>query len=255
VYRIAGVPWTYEARVFAAVNAAGSEAAASFFCAARLHGMGFKRALPELSVPRARFFRPEGITVHTSRDLDRCEIVKVDSIPVTDAARTLLDICGRLKLPATRRKTTEEARRNGLVDWHDLARCVATHARKGRRGLNNLREVIAAGMSNDEVTDTESELIALSLIREYGLPEPVLQHEIRDTYGEIVASMDFAYLDRKTNIEIDGPVHLRPEVKQKDEARDFVLREYYGWKVRRVWWEIPVYQPRKFVEIMRQTLG
>ena len=118
-----------------------------------------------------------------------------------------------------------------------------------------MRELIAEGMARDEVTETDSELIALSLLLEHGFPEPVLQHEVRDAYGEIVAKMDFAYLDSRKNIEIDGRVHLLPEVKQKDEARDFVLREYYDWKVRRIWWEIPVYEPRKFVEIMRQVLG
>ncbi|MEY2426235.1 MAG: hypothetical protein QOI61_1807 [Actinomycetota bacterium] len=255
VYRLAGAPWTYQGQVLAAVRAAGDGAAASFFCAARLLGFGFPRAAVELSVPRARFFRPRGVTVHTSRDLDRCTIVVVDGIPVTDAARTLLDLMSKLKLPKARRDAVEAARRADLVDWHDLVVCLAAHARKGRRGVSRLREVIAAGAVNDGITETDSELIALALLREWGFPEPVLQHRVYDADGELVAEMDFAYPDSKKNIEIDGSVHLQPEVKQKDEARDFVLREFYDWKVRRIWWEIPVHQPRKFIEIVRQTLG
>ena len=54
--------------------------------------------------------------------------------------------------------------------------------------------------------------------------------------------------------EIDGIVHLDPVQRVKDEARDNELRVRYGWLVRRIWWEIPVYQPREFVRIVKDTL-
>jgi very-short-patch-repair endonuclease len=110
-------------------------------------------------------------------------------------------------------------------------------------------------MANDEVTDTDSELIALSLLREHGYAEPTLQHEIRDVDGRLVAKMDIAYVDRKVDFEIDGDVHLEPEQKMKDEARDAEVREVYGWTVRRIWWEIPVRQPAEFLRIVRQYLS
>lgn len=255
VYRLAGAPWTYQGQVLAAVRAAGPDAVASFFCAARLLGCGFKTAGVEISVPRSRFFRPPGVTVHTSRDLRKCTVEYIDGIPVTDAARTLLDIGSKLASPKARFDAVKAARRAKLVDWPDLLRCVAEHAKRGRRGIRRMRELIAAGMEKDAITETDSELIALTLLREHGFDELEPHHVIRDEHGEIVADMDFADVARKINLEIDGDVHLEPDVKQKDESRDFVLREYYGWKVRRIWWEIPVYQPRKFIEIVRQTLG
>lgn len=252
VYRITGVPWTYEARVLSLILAAGDGARASHRCAARLQRLGFATAPPEISIPRGRHHRPAQFIVHTSTDLDRCEVVVRDGIPCTDPARTVLDL-GRYLRERALTKAVESARRQELVTWHDLISCLTAHARKGRHGVKRLRSVIGVGMANDEITDTDSELMALGLLREYGFPEPTLQHKVRDENGEVAAEMDFAYLDKKVNFEINGTVHLLPEVQAKDDARDHWLRGR-GWTVRRIWYEIPIRQPEKFVEIVRNTL-
>lgn len=252
VYRIAGVPWTYEARVLRSVFVAGDGAVASHFCAARLLGMGFPNAARELSVPRKRFHRPAGVTVHTSRDLDRCEVLERFGIPLTEPARVLLDLAGTRLGPVALRRVVEQARRLGLVEWSDLGRILATHARQGRRGIRKLREVLAEASVNDGVTETDSELFALSLLREMEFGEPTLQHEVRDPDGELIASLDFAYLPDLVNFEVDGSVHLQEDVRRKDDARDAALRRR-GWTVRRIWYEIPLYEPAEFKRIVRET--
>lgn len=254
VYRLTGVPWTWQARVLAAVFCAGPGACASHHCAARLHGArGFATASVEISVPRGRFHRPSGATVHTSTDLDRCEIVVVDGIPVTDPARTLLDSVRLYNSDAYIAKVVERFRRDELVTWHDIAICLAAHARKGRGGIRKLRKAMAAGSVNDEITESDAELIALSLLREHEFPEPTLQYELRFDDGEIAASMDFAYLDQLTNFEIDGPHHQEPEQILKDDDRDYWLGQR-GWTVRRIPHRVPVDDPRKFLRIVRTTL-
>lgn len=252
VYRIAGVPWTYEAEVLRAAFVAGDGAVASHFCAARLYGLGWPHARPELTIPRSRFHRPDGVVVHTSRDLGRCEIWTPSGIPATEPARVLLDMAGTRLGPHALARTIETARKLDLVTWNDLGRILATHARRGRPGIRKLREVVAAGSVNDGVTETDSELFALSLLRDSGFGEPVLQHRVIDPDGELIASMDFAYLPDLVNFEIDGPVHLQPDVKRKDEARDAACRRR-GWTVRRIWYEIPVHQPYDFMQIVRET--
>lgn len=254
VYRIAGVPWSYEARVLALILGAGDGACASHRCACRLLGIGFKTAEPEISIQRGTFFRPKGITVHTSTDLDRCEPVVVDGIPVTEAARTLLDTT-RYAHGYALRNLVEEARRKDLVTWHDLIGCVSTHARQGRRGINDMRAVIAGRMSSDEITETDSELAAVGLLREHGFGEPKLQYHLYSDDGRLVANMDAAYPDDRVNFEIDGPVHQRPEVRLKDEARDQEVRAVYGWTVRRIYKDIPVLNPRLFVNIVSTTFN
>lgn len=251
VYRIAGVPWTYEARVMALVLSAGPGAVASHACAARLLGLGFRAAAPEVTVPRDRKLRRDGVRVHRSTDLDRCAIRIVDGIPVTEPARTLLDL-GRYIGPQALRRAVEEARRLGLVTWPALIRCLAVHARQGRHGVRRLRLVIAVGAVSDEITDTDSELMALTLIRERGLPEPTLHHRVYED-DVLLAELDLAYEPLLVGLEIDGDVHLDPAVRKKDDARDHELRRR-GWTIRRIWWEIPVRQPELFLRIVRDTI-
>ena len=252
VHRIAGVPSSYEAEVLAAVLSAGEGAVASHLCAARLLGLGFTKAGPEVSVPRGR--RPRAVPgrLHQSTDLDRCQVRLVRGIPVTDPSRTILDL-GRYLGPRALRRAAETARRAELATWSSLAHTLAAHARQGRHGITRLREVVADGLLVDGLTDTDSELIALTVLRQHGLPDPVLHHQIRADDGELVAELDLAYPERMAAIEIDGTVHLDPTVRRKDDARDHHLRRL-GWTIRRVWYEVPLTEPRAFVAIVRSLL-
>ncbi|MEY2418677.1 MAG: hypothetical protein QOG90_1357 [Actinomycetota bacterium] len=254
VYRIAGTPMTYEAEVLALVFAAGDGACASHFCALRLLGIGFPHAEPEISIPRGHFHRPKGKKVHTSTDLDRCQIVERNGIPVTDPARSLLDAARKLRGVALKH-AVEQARRDDLVTWHDLIACVAAHARSGRHGVRRLREVIATGAAVDEITETDSELAAVGLLIEHGFGVPRLQRKLFDDDGRLVANMDIAYDTDRVDFEIDGPVHLDPAVRLRDEARDQEVRRRFGWTVRRIWYEIPVRDPRLFLAIVRETFA
>ena len=252
VYRIGGAPWTYDGRVLADVLAAGDGAVASHRCAARLLGLGFASAPTELTIPRGRHHRPAGALVHQSTDLDRATLQLVNGIPTTDPARTLLDL-GRYIGPVPLRRAIEQARRLGLTDWSDLIGCLARHARQGRHGIRRLRQVVSAGMVIEEVTDTDSELIAVTLIREHGLPDPILHHRVWDDDGDLLAETDLAWPERLAILEIDGPVHLDPEVRRHDDARDHELRRR-GWMVRRVWRDVPLRQPQVFLQLTRDLL-
>jgi hypothetical protein len=191
--------------------------------------------------------------VRTSTDLDRCELTTVNGVPVTPVARTLLDSARWLRGEALK-SVVSKAIDDGLVSWHDLIECVARHARKGRRGIHRLREHIAFFAKDDDITETDSELAALGLLREFGFAEPVCQHKIfTDDGSRLVAKMDFAYPALLLNLEVDGAVHLRSSVRLKDERRDAELRRM-GWTVRRIWWEIPVRDSKLFVSIVRDTI-
>jgi len=254
VYRLAGAPFTYESHRYAAVCAAGVGAVASHFCAARLLGIGFAKALPELTVPRGRFHRPSGITVHTSTDLERCDVVIVAGcIPVTDPNRTLLDTARRLRTNSLT-GLVNDARRLALVDSSSLVHTLVKHARRGRPGVKRFREVVVATSARDVMTETDSEAIAVALLKEHGFPDPAVQHELRAPDGRLVARMDIAYVEQRTNFEIDGPVHNDPEVAAKDDDRDHELRTRYGWTVRRIPHFIPLDEPRRFLAIVRDTL-
>lgn len=252
VFRLAGVAVTYQSRVLAEVFAAGPGAAASHMCAARLQGLGFRTAEPEISVPRGRNHRPKGVRVHESTDLDRCAIQLIDGIPTTDPSRTILDVA-RYIGPVALGRLVEESRRAGKADWQSLIATLVTHARQGRHGVTRLRQVIADGMSDDEVTDTDSELLALTVLRMAGL-DPVLHHRVYDDDGVLIAEIDLAFPPKMAGFEVDGDAHLDPIQKAKDEERDHDLRRR-GWVIRRSWWTVPVKQPVRFVKIVKTTLA
>lgn len=234
VYRLMGVPTSARTRLLAPILSAGGLTMASHHAAAALHDVpGFGLGAPELSVPRGLNVRRTGMRVHTSTDLERCTRMVLDGIPTTDLARTILDLD---RTVGDRRllRAIEWARRQGRTDWTTLLTTLAHHARRGRPGVRRLRRVLAANAHRDEVTDSNLELFALVLIREHGLPEPVLHHRVFDR-GRFVAEVDLAYPELKIAIELDGAVHLEHEVHERDLPRqnDLVLA---GWTVLRFTW-------------------
>ena len=97
--------------------------------------------------------------------------------------------------------------------------------------MRRLRTVILRDAHRSEITDSDGELILLTLIREAGLPEPVLHHRITDD-GRFVAEVDFAYPELKIAIEYDGSVHLQEDVRARDPPRQNDLT-LLGWTVLR----------------------
>lgn len=253
VYLLAGAELDWATRQAALALAAGEGAATSHLAAARVLGRpGFGRSGHELTIPRGRTFRRPGVRTHESTDLDRCRVVVRDGIPVTDPDRTMLDL-GRYLGPRRLARTIEGARRDGLVDWSSLIRTLARHARQGRHGVRRLREVILADAGREAITDTDVELLVLALLREFGLPEPVVHHHVYD--GErFVAEVDLAYPDAKVAIECDGDVHLLEEVHERDLPRqnDLVL---LGWTVLRFTSDAVRQHPFAVVREVREALA
>lgn len=249
VYRLVGLPLTWRSKLLAPIMSAGGLALASHLSAAVLHGApGFGEGTPELSVARGTKFRRPSLRVHTSTDIEHCQRQVIDAVPVTDPARTMLDVArfvgeGRLL------RTIEWARRTGATDWSQLISTLARHARRGRPGVTKLRRVIVANAHRTEITDSDLELLVLALLVEHGLPEPVLHHRVLDG-TRFVAEVDLAYPELKIAIELDGAVHLERDVRERDLPRqnDLVL---LGWTVLRFTWARLQRSPEQLVAEVR----
>jgi very-short-patch-repair endonuclease len=231
VYAINGLPPDDDRALLATRLTTRGRFGVSHLAAARRLGIpGYSTAPLEVSVDRGVRLRRPGLRVHESSDLDRCRIIEIDGVPVTDPARTLLDLA-RFIGPMRLLRNIEWCRRRGLVGWSDLITTLLAHARRGRPGIRRFREVLAANSHREEVTDADLEVLVLALLREHGLPEPVLHHEVWDGH-RFVAEVDLAYPERMIAMECDGDVHLEEEVRERDLPRqnDLVL---LGWMVLR----------------------
>jgi very-short-patch-repair endonuclease len=254
VHRPLAAPATWHAALLAPIlgSRPGVQVAASDLAAAALHGIpGFGHGRPELSTPREFNLRRPGVRIRTSNDLDRCRIVNVEGVPTTDLPRTLLDL-GRSVGDKRLLRAAEWARRERGVTWSDLVSTLAKHARRGRGGIQRFRRIVVANAHRTEATDSDLEVLLLALLREHGLPEPVLHHTVFDG-DRFVAEVDAAYPRLRLAVEVDGLVHLDEAVWQKDQRRqnDLVL---VGWTVLRFSWDRIVHHPEAVVTEIRSAI-
>jgi very-short-patch-repair endonuclease len=68
-------------------------------------------------------------------------------------------------------------------------------------------------------------------------------------------SCDFAWIEKKKCIEIDGDQHYRfEEYRQRDQRKDQLL-ESKGWTVLRIRWKDCFNEPQKWIQIANEFIG
>jgi hypothetical protein len=219
VYRIGGVPSTWRGDLLGACWAGGTRAVGSRRSAAALHGVpGGVRDLVEITCPRWRRARHDGLVVHESKALDPIDITVVDGIPVTTPARTLFDLgacygIGMVELALDR------ALSRGLVTIDELDALVRRVSRRGRPGGPTLRQLVEARGPQSRPTESVMETKLLQAIRKAGLPEPVRQYEVWDG-TRFIGRVDLAYPHARVAIEYDSDEHHTGRVAtRRDRAR------------------------------------
>jgi hypothetical protein len=219
VYRIAGTPLTWRGRVLAACWAGGLRAASSHGTAAELWCVpGRSDLIVELTCPRWRRARHDGLKVHESLALDPIDVTSVDGIPVTTIARTLFDLSG-VRRDRTIDLAVDNALRRRLTTLAELHATLERLGRRGRAGTRRFRDVLVA-RGADDVTESDAERRLLQVLDRQGLPKPVVQYEIRDGDGRFIARVDLAYPDLKIAIEYDSyEHHMGTDAHDRDAAR------------------------------------
>jgi very-short-patch-repair endonuclease len=251
VVRIAGAPVTWESKVMAAVLSAGETAVASHRTAAVLWNLeGFRQGGPELTVPNGRWSRSPGVRTHESTDLGLVRPVRRSAIPVTPVARTLLDLGAVMPRQAVL-LAVDDARRRGLVDWDQLLDTLVAHARRGRRGVGVLRSILDEHFGEAAATDSGFERLVAVLLRQAGLPAPVLQHRVRVDGRDY--RIDLAYPANRLALELDGGIHMRRDLWENDHLRQNALI-LAGWTVLRFTWREYAEHPGRLVAAVRAAL-
>lgn len=155
------------------------------------------------------------------------DVLVVDGLAVTSAARTVVDLARVGGVVAG-----DAALRRGLATVDEL---VAECERAGRgRGVRAARRT--AGLV-DALSESPGESLSRVRIAEWGLPAPVLQHGVRDGAG-LVGRVDFWWPHHGVAGEFDGRLKYgsdAPDVLWQEKLREDRLRATGLRLVRWTW--------------------
>lgn len=229
VYRIPGAPRTWHQSLLAACLWAGEGAAASHRSAAALWGLdGFPEEPLEVTTAKkknklAMRFRIHGLALPPGLVTGRW------GIPVTSAARTLVD----LSVGATSRdrmeQTLDEALRKGLVSLASLRKLVEEEARRGRRGLGLIWGLLNERDPGYQPPASELQRKVRNLLIAAGITDFVEEYVLRDEDGAFVARGDFGLVGDDVLVEAEGRAN---HSSKKDYNHDLERRNRVssvGW--------------------------
>jgi very-short-patch-repair endonuclease len=242
VYAVGHPAATITGEWWAALLACGDEAVlshATAACACEL----MDRPGPRVHVTTARtgIRAPSGVLLHRSRCLYEHERTEVDGMPVTTAARTILDLAATL--PVRRlEQLLDRAEARKLVSLEDLTRAIADHP--GRRGTPRLRAVLAA--YTPTVTRSELEERFLELCDRHAVRRPVMNAWV-DGF-----EVDAHWPAARLVVELDGyAFHRSPTAFETDRARDVALT-VAGWRVVRFTYRQIADEPARVAATIRR---
>jgi hypothetical protein len=179
---------------------------------------GGRRSIQEITCPRWRRARHDGLVVHESKAVDPVDAMEIDGIPVTTPERTLLDL-GAVCHPSVVEMALDAAEKRELVTLDSVRATVTRLGRSGRNGVGTLREPLDARSPDRKPPESEIETLLLQVVRRLGFPEPVTQYEIRRA-GRFVARVDAAYPQWRVAIEYDSyEYHAGRKARAKDNDR------------------------------------
>lgn len=182
--------------------------------------------LIHLTVVESKSARLAGVRVHRTRILKPNDVVIHKGLPMTSPARTLLDLAPllssrRLELAFDRALVARVMRRDDVNEL--LAR---SH---GHPGYGVLR-ALATRERGTTVTRSEAEERFLKLIREAGLPRPLVNVKLHGF------EVDFYWPEQGLVIEIDGfRFHSTRRAFEHDRRKDAALMGV-GVRVIRISW-------------------
>ena len=253
VYRVPGAPRTAEQSLLAAVWAAGDGAAAYGRSAAWLWGlMDEAPDRPQVVIPHRRRCRLDGIVLHRSRGLTAGMVHRRRGIPTVDPLLTMVHLGACLDSGAL-----ADALETGLNDWFSLPAMFATLDRYGRPGCNGisrLRRVVENRALEEKPADSVVEARCADLLRHHGIEGWVFHHRV--CHGRrFVAEPDFAFVDLRLAVEVDGAEKLRG----RGVLDAFFEREHRlvaaGWRLVRFTWAQVVRRPSYVAAVIRERLG
>ncbi|GAA0900082.1 hypothetical protein GCM10009557_76190 [Virgisporangium ochraceum] len=154
------------------------------------------------------------------------DVVRRGGLPVTSPLRTAFDLARR-RDPVTAVVGVDALLKVRAVHPAALADYIEEHA--GWQGTNAARRAVALARPYVE-SPMETRLRLIPVLG--GLPEPVVQYEVYDGVGHLVARLDLAYPEHRLGLEYDGDHHRERDTFRRDAVRLNRLN-LLGWTVLR----------------------
>ena len=251
-FMAAGTPETFEAMVLGGTLSI-PEAVAGFEAAGRLLAIpGCEAAQPLILAPRGSTHRLPGIRVRETSALPSRDVHRRWGIAVTTRARTLCDL-GRVLDDQALVDAFDHQLEHGLVELDGLYGVFYRYARRGRPGVTRVRAVLEGYEPGFVVPESTLERRTLALIDEAGLPRPACQVTLA-FWDDLIGRVDFAYVDERIVIEVDGRRFHGPEVFESDRERDNAA-DLAGWHVLRFTWKMVTERPDYVIATITAALA
>ena len=235
VYAVGHANATRDGWSLAAVNACGCGAVLCMHSAgAALDVIEWEDRYPDVLVLARHAPRHPRINGHRTDYLPREHVTTVRGIPVTTAARTLLDLAAVLP----ERKLQRAVRQAQFLKLTTVGSLIAIlHGPGPTRGRKKLARILATGAAP---TQSELEDAVLDLVLRGGFIHPSVNAPLFLQGRRIVP--DLRWPRHRLVIEADGPHHDDPLERAADKERQAIL-EAHGDRVLRVTWEQAIAHP------------
>lgn len=246
--------WSDRARHLARVMAASRQAVGDFVVAgvsaAAVWGMPVRDPFPREVTALDRYRgggRSEPGVRRVTVGAESARIVRIGELTVTDLPRTALDVARAVPFrDAVASVDWALWRKNPLAVTSDDLRHELTRL-SPRFGGRHLERVIEFA---SPLSDSFGESMGRSGIHEAGFAPPVLQYEIRDAEGLMVA--DYAWPEARVLGEFDGEVKFTdprynggdPVKKVREQRRREARLRQLGWTIVRLEWADVLDLPR-----------
>ncbi|HMJ76184.1 MAG TPA: type IV toxin-antitoxin system AbiEi family antitoxin domain-containing protein [Iamia sp.] len=232
VFRIGGVPPSFEAAVVAAMKVFEGDTWASHHTAARLEKLGLhgRETRIELTRPVELSAQRSIARVHRTTSLPPHHLTVITGIPVTSVSRTIFDLA-RTTGPARLGRAIDVGLLERSCTMGSLYRVLWDLGGRGRPGTRRMREVLDVRGLDHVPPESELEEVGMALLDGLGLEWQV---EMSDERGYI-RRVDGRHPSGRLIVELDGKHHDLESQKLLDRAGDHRL-EAMGWDVVRLRW-------------------
>lgn len=251
VFRLAGVPPSWEQSLRAACLAAGPAAVVSHRAAAQIWELPGVSPDVELVLPIGHNVPLVGVRVHHARSLPPIDLVRRDGLRVTSPTRTLIDLSAVLDRSALQ-QVLDHCLGRRLTTTSLVTRRLDSLGRPGRAGSALLTVLVDNASRDGRRPESELERRLWHLLVQLPGPPPVAQYEVQLPGGRR-ARLDVAYPDLRLGIEADSYVHhSSPSDWASDHTRHNALIAA-GWRILPVTWEDVCNEPDGVLDLVRRA--